>query len=65
MTNAELKDALLQKFPVMCRNIHYSHVSAIIYRECNGQIKVSAELMDINGKSVTIAEAKNIERSEP
>ena len=64
MTNAELKEALLQKFPVVCRNVKYAYVSAILYRAVNGGIVVTAELMDIRGKSVTIAEAKNIERSD-
>lgn len=62
MTNEELKEALLQRFPVVCRGITYDHISAIIYRATNGRIVVTAELMDKNGNSVTIAAPKNISK---
>lgn len=62
MTNQELKEALLQRCPVVCRGITYNHVSGIIYRAANGQIVVTAELMDKNGSSVTIAEPRNISK---
>ena len=62
MTNQELKEALLQRCPVVCRGITYDRVSGIIYRAANGQIVVTAELMDKNGSSVTIAESRNISK---
>lgn len=62
MTNPELKEALLQGYPVICRGIEYARVSAIIYRAFNGKIAVSAELMDCTGNSVTIAPAKDVQR---
>ncbi len=64
MTNPELKEALLQGYPVICRNIEYARVSAIIYRAVNGRIVVSAELMDKGGKSVTIVQSKDVSKEE-
>ncbi len=64
MTNPELKEALLQGYPVICRGIKYARVSAIIYRAVNGRIVVSAELMDEGGKSVTISPAKDVSKEE-
>ena len=61
MTNEELKNALLTKCPISWNGIDYSHVSAIIYRlDDKGKIKVSAELMDKNNHSVTIADAAKV-----
>lgn len=60
MNNEELKEALLQRFPVVCRGVTYDHISAIIYRAGNGRIVVTAELMDKNQNSVTIAEPRHI-----
>lgn len=60
MNNQELKESLLQHAPVSFRGVGYARVSAIIYRAVNGQISVSAELMDKSGKSVTIADPKFI-----
>lgn len=62
MNNQELKEALLQRSPVSFRGIAYAYVSAIIYRAVNGQIIVSAELMDKSGKSVTIAVPRAISK---
>lgn len=60
MNNQELKESLLQRSPVVFRGVGYARISAIIYRAENGQIVVSAELMDKSGKSVTIADPKFI-----
>lgn len=62
MNNQELKEALLQRFPVVCRGVTYDRVSGIIYRAANGQIVVTAELMDKNGNSVTIVDPKNVSK---
>lgn len=62
MTNQELKDALVQRCPVVCRGITYAYISGIIYRAANGHIVVTAELMDDNRNSVTIAEPRNISK---
>ena len=55
MNNDELKEALFSKCPVEYRGVVYSHVSAIIYKNKKGKLKISAELMDKNKNSVTIA----------
>ena len=64
MTNDELKEALMDRCPVLLSvgnsEIEYSRVSAVIYRIIDGKLCVSAELMDKNGRSVTIARAQNI-----
>lgn len=62
MNNQELKEALLQRYPVSFRGITYDYISAIIYRAVNGEIIISAELTDKNGKSVTIAAPDAIRR---
>lgn len=65
MNNNELKEALLNQRPVILKHpmygeLHYSCVSAIIYRVKNGKLDVSAELKDKCGCSVTIADPKQI-----
>lgn len=60
MTGEELKAALLSKCKVEHRDIVYSRVSAIIYREKDGKIDVSAELADKSGHSVTIASPREV-----
>ena len=60
MTGAELKEALLQRCPVVCSGIRYAYISAIIYRAKGDRIAVTAELMDVNAHSVTVAEAGKI-----
>lgn len=62
MTNPELKEALLQGYPVICRGVEYICVSGIIYRAVEGKIIVSAELLDKGGKSVTIAPARDVSK---
>lgn len=61
MKNEELKEALTSGREVKHKGITYKCVSAIIYRNKNGRIIISAELMDKNNKSVCIVEPKNIE----
>ena len=62
MTAEEIKDALLKKYPVIANGIEYKRVTAVIYREQDGKIEVSAELLDRSGRSVTIAPLKNIDK---
>lgn len=55
MTNAELKEALLNKKPVVLTmndgaEIKCKYVYGITYREKNGKILVQAEVIDENGK---------------
>jgi hypothetical protein len=64
MTSEEIKDALLKKYPVQAHGITYRCVTAVIYRESNGRIAVSGELLDYNGQSITIAALKDIKRKE-
>ncbi len=65
MNNDELKTALLNHTPVILKapllgEIKYERITAIIYREEKGRIVVSAELLDKNKNSVTIASPKTI-----
>ena len=57
MTNAELKEALLNKQPVVVTSndgteIPCKWVSGIVYRANMNSIVVSAEVLDKNGKCV-------------
>lgn len=61
MTNDEAKNALLARSPVTYKNIEYSYISAIIYRyDKHNNLIISAELMDKNKHSVTIAKIKEV-----
>ncbi len=64
MTSEEVKDALLKKYPVRAGGIEYKCVTAVIYREQNGRIAVSCELLDKNKNSVTIVSLDKIEKGE-
>ena len=55
MTNAELKEALLNKKPVILSlndgtELHCRYVEGITYRERRGSIAVFAEVIDKNGR---------------
>ena len=61
MTNAEAKEALKNRTPVVFNNIEYSYISAIIYRyDKNRNLVISAELTDKCKRSVTIAQLKDV-----
>ena len=61
MTNSEAKEALFAKIPVVYKNTEYSYISAIVYRvDKNNNLFISAELMDKNERSVTIAQLKEV-----
>ena len=65
MTNTELKEALLNKQPVIVTTndgteLHCKYVTAIIYRARCNSIIVSAEVTDRNGKSVYVSKPKQI-----
>ena len=65
MTNAELKEALLNKKPVVLVQsdgaiIHCRYVYGITYRENKGKISVTAELLDKNGKCQYNCDPKQI-----
>ena len=66
MTNEELKEALLNRRPVVCKtlfegDIKHKYVSAVIYRAtAENKIIVSAELTDKNGHSISIASPEAI-----
>ena len=65
MTNAELKDALLNKKPVVLSlndgtEIHCRYVYGITYREQNGGVSVLAEVIDKNGKCQYNCDPKQI-----
>lgn len=64
MTNSEAKAALLEECPVIHTGIAYQKITALIYRKA-GQgksVRVSAELLDPNGRAVVIAPVEKIER---
>lgn len=64
MTNSEAKAALLEECPAVYAGITYQKITALIYRKA-GQgksVRVSAELLDRNGRAVTIAPVEKIER---
>ena len=61
MTNDEAKTALINRTPVTYNGILYSYISAIIYRyDTSNNLIVSAELLDKNKRSVTIAQIKDV-----
>lgn len=68
MTSEELKAALLNGRAVLFRvpssggsELAYKRVSAVIYRaDGKGGIRVTAEIEDRNGRSVTIADPAKI-----
>lgn len=62
MTNAELKEALFSREPVVHMGTRYDYVSGIIYRTCKGQLYITAELMDAKGNSVTIVHGEKVEK---
>ena len=75
MDNQELKEALLSEEPVIYKSnsgfeAEYQCVSGIIYRKNKQKdkdkrlIDISAEITDMNGKSVTICDPKNLRRKE-
>lgn len=69
MTNDELKEALITKRPVIATilsigDIEYRCVRSIIYRFDNGELKISAELLDRNANSVTTVAAEQIRFKE-
>lgn len=64
MTNSEAKAALLEECPVIYAGITYRQITALIYRKA-GQgksVRVSAELLDHNGRVVVIVPVDKIER---
>lgn len=69
MTNAELKEALLNKRPVVLLAgdgaiVHCRYVSGITYRERNGAISVHAEVIDKNGRCQYNCDPKQISYAE-
>lgn len=62
MTAEEIKDALMKKYPVCANGIKFNCVTAVIYRERDGRIEVSAELLDKCKNSVTIVPLDKIEK---
>lgn len=65
MTNAELKQALFNKTPVMHNGIRYKRVYEICYRVPEDKLIVSAGLLDVNGKSITYAAADKVDMPQP
>ncbi len=65
MTNEEVKTAFLNRTPVLFGDNEYLFISAIVYRlDENGNVKVSAELLDKNKRSVVIAQVKDVTISD-
>lgn len=63
MTSEEAKQALYSRAEVVCKGITYKCITGIMYRldEAGRNILVSAELLDKNKNSVTIAQLKDVE----
>ena len=66
MNGNEAKEAMLNQWPVVwCSNrnssVEYERINAIIYRQKDGRISVSLELLDKNLHSVTIAPMEEVE----
>lgn len=65
MTNDEAKTAFFNRSPIRLGDNEYLFISAIIYRvDENGNVKVSAELLDKNKRSVVIAQVKDVTISD-
>lgn len=70
MNNEELKEALINRRPIIARSplmgeIEYAYVSAIIYkRNERGGVYVIAELIDKCGRSVTVTDPKYLKYKE-
>lgn len=65
MTNQEARDAMLNRSPVVHKGLEFSRISAIIYRPTeDGGIRVTVELADKCGHSVTIANTKDVTLSD-
>lgn len=63
MTNQEARDAMLCGAPVIHNDLRYTRISAIIYRPTeDGTVRVTVELTDKCGHSVTIASVKDVEK---
>ena len=63
MTNSELKDALMDGRKVVFGGIEYDRVNAIIYRQKDGGIDVTAELLDRHQNCVVIASPVKIQEA--
>ena len=70
MTSAEIKQAMVNFSPVVYKGIVYKKINAYIYRIYENphshkyREAFQVELLDKNGQSVTIAEAKDIKLFE-
>ena len=65
MTSEEAKQCLYSRKEVVCNDITYERMKAIIYRlDERDNIIVSAELLDKNRNSVTIAQLKDVKEKE-
>ena len=61
MTNEEGKTALFKRTPVIFNNVEYLYITKIIYSvDENYNLLISAELLDKNKRSVTIAQLKDV-----
>ena len=65
MTSQELKQALVNRKPVIFKRVNgdrleYAYICGIIYRMKNGKLDVSAELMDKSLHSVTIVSPSQV-----
>lgn len=64
MNSNDIKDALLDGRPVLHNGITYEKVSAVVYRNRNGKIAVSAELLDKNHNCVVVASIDKIQEDK-
>ena len=64
MTNAELKEALTSKFPVMFDGIQYQRVCEIVYRMPEDKLVIHAGLLDKNGNCIVYARPAKVTRAD-
>lgn len=70
MTNTELKAAMLAGVPVVHESVRYGRtrykrIYGIVYRPGeSGKIRISVELLDYNGNSITVVKGEEVSRDE-
>jgi hypothetical protein len=60
----ELKEAMMNEYPVMFNGVEYKCISGIIYRKNRNEVEIRAELLDKTMRSVSIVHPSRIERKE-
>lgn len=64
MTNEEARAVFLRGSPVVCGEITYSKITALICRKGPDGIFLQVELLDKGGNSVTITQADRVKENK-